>query len=596
LTLDFRKDADAPDLLAETTEVSSSREHSEGVPGQGLAEQMAAVSPGGGIVQQLEAVRPGAIREPGAVQKVAAAGVQGGGSQLPHASEIQAAFGHHDVGSIDSHVGGAAGAANRAMGAEAYATGNQVAFESAPDLHTAAHEAAHVVQQRAGNSPSGGVSTPGDSLEHNADAAADAVTSGRSAEGLLDSVASPGATGGGDAVQCKEAGSSSDIHYEEVQEGETEDMTYQEGSAMVVGSAGDTQQAYDASFTPRLIQFMEYYPESSLDELLEYISGKKFDVHSKTGHAEHHATIAEYGAPMAGRSEGQEPTRRAQLITNQNYKAISKLQTPHEEGAALGGMLAGRGFSMIAHSKDKSAAAMTARYLGRLVDPAQPGDELVAYFAGHGEPRGMCGIDDLVNEQDDVMTNSEIASITQAAVDKGAHMRFIMDACHSGAAAGFVRNEQMNELAQNDAVFQSGVCGASAIRIHAYKCALVDHSRERESTLADLECQLEAHMENKPTSGAVAQATHAWQEHKLRDTIAHAKQRHDRQIDELWARFHTALMAICDALCRAQQCPVLHPPKTITNYVQLGAQIDYLDSLMNVAIATPAPRASSGAV
>ncbi|MEO1271892.1 MAG: DUF4157 domain-containing protein, partial [Myxococcota bacterium] len=36
------------------------------------------------------------------------------------------------------------------MGSLAYATGHTVAFKQSPDLHTAAHEAAHVVQQRAG--------------------------------------------------------------------------------------------------------------------------------------------------------------------------------------------------------------------------------------------------------------------------------------------------------------------------------------------------------------------------------------------------------------------------------------------------------------
>jgi len=41
----------------------------------------------------------------------------------------------------------------RAMGAQAYATGNDVAFKKQPDLQTAAHEAAHVMQQRAPQSP-----------------------------------------------------------------------------------------------------------------------------------------------------------------------------------------------------------------------------------------------------------------------------------------------------------------------------------------------------------------------------------------------------------------------------------------------------------
>jgi hypothetical protein len=71
--------------------------------------------------------------------------------------------------------------------------GNDVAFGEAPDLHTAAHEAAHVVQQRGGVQLKGGVGKDGDHYEQHADAVADAVVAGRSAEGLLTQVASPAA-------------------------------------------------------------------------------------------------------------------------------------------------------------------------------------------------------------------------------------------------------------------------------------------------------------------------------------------------------------------------------------------------------------------
>ncbi len=67
----------------------------------------------------------------------------------PHHDRIQAAFGAHELGGVQAHVGGAARDASEQIGAEAYATGEHVAFRGAPDLHTAAHEAAHVVQQRA---------------------------------------------------------------------------------------------------------------------------------------------------------------------------------------------------------------------------------------------------------------------------------------------------------------------------------------------------------------------------------------------------------------------------------------------------------------
>lgn len=130
---------------------------------------------------------------------VAAQGVQGGGSQLPHYDRIQASFGHHDVSDVQAHTGGHAAQASNALGAQAYAMGNAVAFGGAPDLHTAAHEAAHVVQQRAGVQLKGGVGSEGDQYENNANAVADRVVQGKPAMDLLD----PVSQGGGKGAQSK---------------------------------------------------------------------------------------------------------------------------------------------------------------------------------------------------------------------------------------------------------------------------------------------------------------------------------------------------------------------------------------------------------
>jgi hypothetical protein len=139
--------------------------------------------------------------EGSSAQAIAAHGVEGGGGALPHREAIQASFGRHDVSGISGHVGGPAAQASAALGAEAYATGDHVAFTTAPSLHLAAHEAAHVVQQRAGVSLKGGVGEAGDRYERHADAVADAVVAGRSAEALLDHDPGHGvgATGGGGA-------------------------------------------------------------------------------------------------------------------------------------------------------------------------------------------------------------------------------------------------------------------------------------------------------------------------------------------------------------------------------------------------------------
>lgn len=120
------------------------------------------------------------------VHAAATHGIAGAGGALPFLDQIQASFGpEHDVSHVQAHVDGAAAEGSVAMGARAFATGNHVAFAGAPDLHTAAHEAAHVVQQRGGVQLAGGVGASGDSYEQHADRVADAVVRGEPADELL---------------------------------------------------------------------------------------------------------------------------------------------------------------------------------------------------------------------------------------------------------------------------------------------------------------------------------------------------------------------------------------------------------------------------
>ena len=122
------------------------------------------------------------------IKRAAVEGVSGSGGRLPYREKIQASFGVYDVTDVQAHIGGAAGKASDAIGATAYATGNHVAFKEAPDLRNSAHEAAHLVQQRGGIQLKGGMGHPGDSYERHADAVADRVVQGRSAEDLLSSL------------------------------------------------------------------------------------------------------------------------------------------------------------------------------------------------------------------------------------------------------------------------------------------------------------------------------------------------------------------------------------------------------------------------
>lgn len=135
-----------------------------------------------------------AAADPAATAATAAAGVEGASGRLPHHDRIQAAFGRHDLSGVSVASDAAAAGASAELGARAYAFGNRIALPEA-DLRTEAHEAAHVVQQRAGRVAAHG--TAGDAHEQHADAVADRVVAGEPAADLLDEMAGPGGAGGG---------------------------------------------------------------------------------------------------------------------------------------------------------------------------------------------------------------------------------------------------------------------------------------------------------------------------------------------------------------------------------------------------------------
>ena len=135
-------------------------------------------------------------------QTIAAGGVSGASGLLPHIHTIQRLFGGHDIRGVKASVGGSAAVAAKQLGAQAYTTGNSIAFRDEPDLHTAAHEAAHVVQQRAGVQLSGGMGDVGDVYERHADAVADRVVRGEPAQELLGEIRA-GSTTAAAGVQRK---------------------------------------------------------------------------------------------------------------------------------------------------------------------------------------------------------------------------------------------------------------------------------------------------------------------------------------------------------------------------------------------------------
>jgi hypothetical protein len=125
------------------------------------------------------------------VHSAAAAGTRGVGEKLPYQAEIQRSFGRHNLADVRAHIDPSARAGARVMRAEAFTLGRHVAFAGSPDLHVVAHEAAHVIQQRAGLQLRDGLGQAGDPHERHAEAVARSVVQGRSAEELLNVYATP---------------------------------------------------------------------------------------------------------------------------------------------------------------------------------------------------------------------------------------------------------------------------------------------------------------------------------------------------------------------------------------------------------------------
>jgi hypothetical protein len=125
----------------------------------------------------------------GGVHSAADLATSGPGQPLPHRAEIQRSFGRHELSDVKAHTDAAARAGVREMQAVAFTRGRHVAFADSPSLHVAAHEAAHVIQQRAGLQLRGGLGQRGDLHEQHAEAVAQRVVHRQSTESLLNAYA-----------------------------------------------------------------------------------------------------------------------------------------------------------------------------------------------------------------------------------------------------------------------------------------------------------------------------------------------------------------------------------------------------------------------
>ncbi len=241
---------------------------------------------------------------------------------------------------------------------------------------------------------------------------------------------------------------------------------------------------------------------------------------------------------------------------------------PIKEARSLESTLSARGYESLGVHEDLKAGEMRSPYWDAF-DQTQAGDELFAYFSGHGGEEGLCGTDY------GILSHGEVNKMLTWGADDGKHVKFVADACHSGAGAQLVREERANKLKDegNSVVDQVYMQGFDIVQ--GYKAQLLDLVHQRKDVIADVQAQLDE-LDGRIASDPSVELI------ELRKSLFRQRRAlaepFNRKADALWASMLPTLKGMAVATW------IDWPPVTIDNYLSLGSQIDYLDDLANATM------------
>jgi outer membrane protein OmpA-like peptidoglycan-associated protein len=305
-------------------------------------------------------------------------------SSLPYREVIERSFGPgHDLSNVRCEIGGAAALKNALVGSSAFTRGEQISFRAEPTLDEAAHEAAHVVQQRQGSIPPGGFSRRGDRWEQHADKVAGRVTGGEPASDLVGAAAPPVASAN-PAIQRRLIAHGSDVDFADFQ-ALVEPAT---GLMLIRDPVTDEVRSIGSTFLPPTSPYFSSMLTNIMDDPIQDAELQLGTHQSATGAAGGPGAVLVGAFPY-----GTDFTQTIDLDDLQNVEA----------GAP------GRGVAFLAHEIMENYVAHTlpaggaslgaAHDVGNIAeenvsqDLFGPGDELLEYIAPN-PPRGASFIED----------------------------------------------------------------------------------------------------------------------------------------------------------------------------------------------------------
>lgn len=180
------------------------------------------------------------------------------------------------------------------------------------------------------------------------------------------------------------------------------------GDGASTGSSASAEAQDAQSTTQTLLEIAAFAPHVPLDELL----GQATERDRNRG-----------GRARLGERRADDANRRALVIGNGAYASASLLPGAARDAAGMAGLLAGRGYE-VQICRDAGGAEMYDA-LQELASAAQPGDDCVIYYAGHGVPQGWFGSDGAV------LGTGDVHAVRDGITGGGGTCTVIADACYS---------------------------------------------------------------------------------------------------------------------------------------------------------------------
>ncbi|MGD8583854.1 MAG: caspase family protein [Chloroflexota bacterium] len=266
----------------------------------------------------------------------------------------------------------------------------------------------------------------------------------------------------------------------------------EEGSLTVVGSASETEGATDeGSLTTEITEQRGQDKTPTEEEMGETLTKESREaLRVKRKNNEFHTQHPSF-AQLGIRPKEIKGKKLASYIGNWKYLAEEWPDLPgaKQDSRRMKSAMEGYGYETFTHARNRTAPEVESMF-GNIISKAGAGDAVFVYYAGHGIPGGIAGVESKVqgpaakeeggeggergvklvkgvegeardepmtpytssylgHTMTDIAQYSSLMAPLEAGASKGVHTTFISDACHSGTATDLVRDKAVEKLAKD---------------------------------------------------------------------------------------------------------------------------------------------------